>query len=321
MTNKVAYNEPLRILTAVNFHFVASRLEYLFQVVRALSEYPTEAMDIVITTNVAQENLHRQIRQLCEPLLEPFPLGGQKKSLLIESYPNLGDPWMLPWCHKHLIRDVFLKDDSGYSHFIYLEDDILLPFRNFNYFLCYRDRLKTEGLIPSFQRIEFNSYDGNLYYLDQVGVSDFNSRRRVMLDGYEFVNLDYPFHAMFILDRELAREYIGTRSFDRELSKEVRPDFDLAVRSGMGLCFENVPPGFAHRFACPVNPKSLTTPCWSWVYHLPNNYTNNRLKPFGKTRIDQMFDPDSNAVKWCEPSKLSLYSDRLRRHISTLVGR
>ena len=313
-------NQSLRILAAVAFHFRPSRLEYLFQVVRGLSQFPVGAIDIVITTNVDQGNLLDQITDVCEPLLESCPARGGTKRLLIKSYPKLEDPWFLPWCHKPLISAEFLKSDSGYSHFMYLEDDILLSFENFSYFLYYRELLKEKRLIPSFQRIEYNDCTNRLYFADQVGVSNFNSRDRVKLDGYEFVNLDYPYDAMFILDRELALEYIGTRSFDRELSERVRPDCDVAVRAAMGLCYENVPSGFAHRYVSPVNPATLTTPCWSWVYHLPNNYVNNHLKAFGKTRVDQLFDPDSNAVKWREPSKIRIYSDRLKRRISGLAG-
>jgi hypothetical protein len=316
VTNDAKHN--IRVLAAVTFHFRASRIEYLFQVVRALAQYPIAALDIVIVTNVDQEDLLNQIRAACEPLLESFPGCRGTKRLLLESHTQLMDPWLLPWSHKHLIANEFINND--YSHFIYLEDDILLSFENFSYFMYYRDRLKDRGLLPAFQRVEYNNDTNRLYFCDQVGVSDFNSRPGVKLDGYEFVNLDYPWTAMFILDRELALEYIGARSFDRQLSESVRPDWDLACRAGMGLSFENAPAGFSHRGVCPVNQETLTTPCWSWVYHLPNNYTKNRLKPFGKTRIDQIFDPDSNAVKWREPSKLSWYSHRLKRRISALAG-
>lgn len=307
----------IRILAAVTFHFRPERIEYLFQVVRALSEFPVGALDIVIVTNVDQDNLVDQLRNACKPLLDPFSAWGGSKRLSIESHTQLDDPWLLPWSHKHLIADEFLQND--YTHFIYIEDDIRLSYKNFSYFIYYRDLLKEHGLIPAFQRVEYNNDTNRLYFCDQIGVSDFSARRRVKLDGYEFVNLDYPWCALFILDRELALEYVGTRSYDRQLSESVRPDWDLACRAGMGVCFENVPPGFSHRGASPVNPQTLTTPCWSWVYHLPNNYTKSRLRPFGKTRIDQIFDPDRNAVKWREPSKLMWYSDRLRRHISTLL--
>jgi hypothetical protein len=135
----------------------------------------------------------------------------------------------------------------------------------------------------------------------------------VNLDEYAFVNLDYPFNAMFILDRELALEYVETLSFDRERSKVVRPEWDVACRAAMGLCFENPPQGFAIRYVSPVDPRTLTTPSWSWIYHLPNNYAKNRLQPFAKTRTDQQFSSEENVVTWRPASKFNEYLARLLR--------
>lgn len=304
---------PVRILAAVTFHFREPRLQYLFQVVRALCEYPVEALDIVIVTNVDQDGALKQIRDLCAPLFRPFPVRSRsRKNLLIESFPKLADPWLLPWSHKHLISERFLSAELTYTHFIYIEDDILLSFDNFRYFTHYREMLKERKLIPSFQRIEYNDADNHLYLVDQVGVTDLSLRSCVNLDGYAFVNLDYPFNAMFILDRELALEYVETPSFDREGSKLVRPEWDVACRAAMGLCFENPPEGFAARYVSPVDPSALTTPSWSWVYHLPNNYAKDRLKPFSKTRTDQQFSPNANVVSWRPASKVVEYLALMR---------
>ena len=307
---------PFRILAAVTFHFRENRLQYLFRVVRALSEYPVEALDVVIITNVNQQVALEQIRDLCAPLFTRFPLRpGSKKSLSIESFPKLPDPFLLAWSHKHLIADEFLGAQSAYSHFIYVEDDILLSFDNFCYFVHYREKLKSAGLIPSFQRIEYNDADNRLYLLDQKGVSDFGSRKRVDLDGYAFVNLDYPYDAMFILDRDLALEYVETPSFDQERSKVMLPELDIRERAAMGLCFENPPQGFVVRYASPVDPATLLTPYWCWVYHLTNNYAKDHLTPFGKIRIDQLFERGENVVAWRPPSRVARYLARLRLRI------
>jgi hypothetical protein len=305
---------PFRILVAITFHFREARLQYLFQAVRALSEYPVESLDIVIVTDADHQEALRQIGDLCTPLFQPFPARPKSKSSFsIESFPNLPDPWLLPWSHKHLISDTFLSERSSYTHFIYIEDDILVSFDNFCYFVYYRKLLEDKRLIPSFQRIEYNNVDNWLYLVDQIGASDFRSRKRVDLDGFAFVNLDFPYSAMFILDRELALEYVKTPSFDRARSKMVQPKMDVAARAAMGLCYENPPQGFVLRYVSPVNPSTLMTPYWSWVYHTPNNYAQNRLTPFAKTRTDQLFSPRKNVLTWQAPNKLAIHFERLRR--------
>jgi hypothetical protein len=295
----------VRILVAVTFHFREARLQYLFQVIRALCEYHVEALDIVVVTNVDHDAPLKQIRDLCAPLFTPLPMRPKAtRTLSIESFPKLADPWLLPWSHKRLIADRFLNSESAYTHFIYVEDDVQLSFDNFCYFLRYREMLKGTGLIPSFQRVEYNDADNRLYLLDQIGVADLGSRNCVNLDGYAFVNPDYPFNAMFVLDRELALEYVESASFDRERSKVVKPDWDVACRAAMGLCFEPPPQGFSMRSVIPVDPATRTVPAWSWVYHLPNNYAKDRLKPFAKTPIDQQFSTEGNVTTWRPASKL-----------------
>lgn len=302
-----------RILVSINFHYSAARLEYLFGVIRALSEYPVEILDIIVVTNVDNEEKLSNIRTLCEPLLEALPSRqSSKKTLSFKSVTNLSNPWLLPWSHKPLISEIFMAKESLYTHFIYLEDDILLSFDNFLYFVGFREKLAAHGLIPSFQRIEYNNEDNRLYLLDQVGVSDFEGRRRIEIDGYAFVNLDYPHTAMFILDRALAAEYVSCSSFDRERSVAIRPDWGICERASMGLCFENTPAGFAHRYVSPVNAATRTTPRWSWVYHLANNYSKNELTPFAKTRADQQFSNDGSVAVWGPPSKFKKFLSRVR---------
>jgi len=307
---------PFRILVDVTFHYCESRLQYLFQVIRALSEYPVESTDIVIVTNVADQNKLHEIMSLCSPLVERHPARPSgKKTLSIESFPNLADPWHLPWCHKRLISDRFLNTEMAYTHYIHLEDDILLSFDNFCYFIRYRDLLRDHRLIPSFHRVEFNADDNRLYLVDQIGVSDFPSRKAIDVDNFAFVNPDYPHNAMFILDKKLALEYIASPSFDLERSKDVRPSWGLCERAGMGLCFENPSEGFSSRYVIPVNPKTFKTPYWSWVYHIANNYTKNPRVRFGKTQTDQLFSSDISAVHWSAPTKV----DNMVWHVNRLA--
>ncbi len=309
---------PFRILVDITYHYKESRLQYLFQVVRAFAEYPVESIDIVVVTNVAEKDKLNNITRLCSPLMDSHPARpGSKKTLSIESHPDLADPWHLPWCHKHLISDRFLDAKTGYTHYIHVEDDILVSFDNFCYFARYRDLLRNERLIPSFQRVEFCLENNRLYLVDQIGVSDFPSRKRVDVDRFSFVNPDYPHNAMFILDRELALEYISSQSFDRDLSANLRPQWGLCERASMGLCFEDPAEGFSSRYAIPIDPCTLTTPYWSWVYHVANNYTKNPRARFGKTEVHQLFSSDITSVKWSPPTKL----ENIFWHLNRLARR
>jgi hypothetical protein len=242
---------------------------------------------------------------LCSPLLERHPARpSSTKTLSAESFPDLSDPWHLPWCHKRLISDRFLAVGAAFTHYIHVEDDILLSFDNFRYFIRYRELLRNRRLIPSFQRVEFNSNDNRLYLVDQIGVSDVASLGQIDLDNFRFVNPEYPHNAMFILDKNLALEYVNTRSFDRERSMDVRPQWGLCERASMGLCFENPPDGFSCRYVIPVDPATLKSPYWSWVYHVASKYTKNPRVPFGKTQPAQLFSRDTGVINWSRPTRV-----------------
>jgi hypothetical protein len=313
--------DPFRLLVAVTFHFRTSRLQLLYQVIRALVEYPVDALEVVLITNVgAQSPEVQHLKDLCSPLFEALPeRSGSRLELSVESVVGLPDPWLLPWCHKNLIRDRFLDLTGGYSHFIYIEDDILVSYDNFRYFVHYRDVLREHQLIPSFQRIEYNDADNSLYVVDQLATNEFSTRNRVTAGSYDFVNLDNPYAAMFVLDHELASEYVRSASFDRSQSEQVNPEWGVAERAAMGLCYENVPPGFTSRFVSPVDSVKLTTPRWSWVYHMTNNYSKNRMTPFAKVRADRLFVGDSSN-NWRPPSKLARYSGRVRQRLTSALG-
>src|SRR5262245_12066920 len=127
---------PLRLLVAVTFHYDDKRLRYLFQVIRGMSDFPVEHLEVVVATNVDNAAKLNRIRSLCDPLLDAPPWSGGKV-LSIESYPQLDDPWHLPWCHKHLITDRFLAQGSSFTHFVHVEDDLLLSLDNLLYFIRY----------------------------------------------------------------------------------------------------------------------------------------------------------------------------------------
>ena len=313
-----SFRLPFRVLAEVTFHYNAAKLRYLFQVIRALSEYPIEMLDVVVVTNVADESKLRKISSLCQPLFRPHPWRPDStKSLAFASFPKLADPWHLPWSHKRLISEKFLSPDANYTHYIHLEEDILLSFDNFCYFANYRDVLAPHRLIPSFQRIEFNYDDNRLYVVDQVGVSDFEDRKSVEVGEYCFVNPDYPHNGLFVLDRELAREYVHTRSFDIERSRGVKPQWGLCERAAMGLCFENPGQGFVSRYAIPVDSHTREIPYWSWVYHVSNKYTTYRMTRYGKTEPDKVFCGDPQLVQWSPPTSL----ERVVRKTNRLLKR
>jgi hypothetical protein len=273
-----------RLLVCIVFAYRRDRIRFLYEVMRSLSEFMAGHVDVIVMTNTDRREDLALLEDLFTVLENPTA------RFEARGFVGLDHPFALPWCAKPIIRDEFLDERRGYTHFVHIEDDIRFTFQNFCYFLKYRQPLAARGLIPSFVRVEYNYAMDYLYCTDHFARSDLNSLRQIEIDGMLFANFDSLHNAMHVLDRDLAMEYVGTRSFDRYESEQVF-DWWICERAAMGLCFENIPEGFISRLAVPVlkgRPRPATC---AWVYHLANNYTNEAppRTHFGKLRMDGLY--------------------------------
>ena len=273
-----------RLLVCVAFHFVLSRIPYLFDVVRTLAEYPVERIDIVILTSEGGM-LSPVLATLCDQLSM-----GQVFVSLRRAGP-LDHPYYLTWEHKAVITEMLAEDPIRHTHFIYLEYDMRLSFLNFCYFLASREALAGQGCIPSFLRTEFHSGKGVITVTDQRTPTYVDTAPSFIIDQVRYIFISNPYCALFILDRALAQEHAESRSFDPEASKAVS-GWGVLERAAMGQCFEDVTPGFPSRWVVPVNAETLVPERAALVHHLPNNYAlDENPGPhymFGKIRVDEV---------------------------------
>jgi len=193
----------------------------------------------------------------------------------------------LTWEHKPAIKDEFLHSNE-YTHFIYLEDDEELTFDNFQYFLEYREKLRNRGLLPALVRVEYHKGLNDFTVTDQPGPVTVANCPHFTLDGFMLINLNHPYMGCFILDQELAAEYVDSLSFGVETSLK-RTGWHIRERSAAGVCFENIPTGFTSRYVIPVDQNAHTIPKCVWIRHLPNNYADWEGMGYGKTPVNNLF--------------------------------
>ena len=271
-----------RVLCAITFHFADNHLGFLTAVLRSLSEFPVADLSVVIVTNTFREEDLAQLRRLCSEM----PSG---KTASIRRYGSLPHPFNLTWCHKAIISEEFAAGNHGrYTHFIYLEDDIELSFANFCYFVEYREVLRSFGLLPAFIRVEYSAALGGFVASDAFWPVYVPVQSHIRLGDTVLVNMPNPYNPFFILDVELAAEYVRSRSFDREGSRALC-SWGVRERAAMGLCLENVPPPFQTRYLVPVSRRTAMTPAFAQVRHLPDNYANDPRSPLGKVPVDGLF--------------------------------
>lgn len=285
-TQEISFDaQNARIVVYITFHYRQDRLRYLFDVIKSLGEFPIAAMDIVVVTNVSNGEQVEAIRTLGARILS----AGKSLDFLIVS--NLEHPFDLTWSHKPRMKTDFLDKEKNYTHFIYMEDDIRFTYSNFIYFLTYDNLLSEFGLIPSFIRYEYNYTLDDICLSDHMGPVVYNGRSEVDIGELRFMNTEYPYMAMFIMNREHAAEYISSMSFDKDLSVNVHPWW-IAERAAMGLTWERVPDGFSSRYVIPILHGQPLGECY--IHHLPNNYTNDygdQRRGLAKLTPDKAFIP------------------------------
>lgn len=262
-----------KLAIAVTFHYAENRFEYLSKMASKFGLLSRE-VEVAVITNVADEERQNNIR-------DAMPKGSF--NLRVFSPTLLGHPFLLAWSHFDVFRRLF-QEDLSITHFMYLEDDILVSPENLEYWLQGREFLRPFGLIPSFLRYEFKKNDGNPYSTDVTKKAKFWKLPRVRVtDTYFYVNLRQPYQGMYLLDRELMHEHLSGPSSS--------PDFGpwgIRERAAQGLTYANVPKGYRSRnfVGFDIEQGKVDSKCL--IHHTPNNYADDPNAVFGKIPVAEI---------------------------------
>ncbi len=259
------------------------RLQYFLDMIRCFAEMPVRRVTFFIYVNTTDPDALRVVEEMFDICRTP------DRILELRPRVDLDHPYALCWQHKELFEAEFLPGD--YTHFVHLEDDMRFSLLNLQYFLGAREALRPFGLIPSFIRYEWNIAQKAAFASDQGHPIRMIDLPVIDAGDHWFTVMPSVYCACFMMDRELATEYIATRSFDRERSKEVF-GWEISERAAMGLAFENPPEGYNCRYNVAVaKHPAWPAPC-AWVLHWPGNFTNDPNTVLGKRRMDNIIVGD-----------------------------
>jgi len=265
----------VHLLTAISFHYHRAKLPFLRAVA---AEQPS--LGATVTLNVFTNASAPQDLESIEACLPPASNGFGSR---IIGVPPQAHPYFLTWAHKHALRTTFI-DSPGLTHFLYLEDDILVTRANVAYWLSARETLRPFGLLPGFFRVERRGATGRSVSTDLTRRIRLWKAPALRLDARRwFIGLDNPYHAMYLFDRELALEHMA--------GPAINPDFGpwrIREQAAQGQTFVGAPPGFRARTVVPFDPEALRIPSECHVRHLPNNYGDDEASPFGKIELDDL---------------------------------
>lgn len=260
------------LLTAITFHYDKNRLTYLEKVCRQI---PSLAFNykVIVVTNTQDENSLNEILDRLKGL----------NNLELVVHPQASHPYFLTWAHHPIFKQQLISD-SGFSHYMYLEDDIFVTARNINYWLRGRHELQNSSFYPSFVRYEINQKNCKHYATDITKSLQFKKLPQVIIStDYAYISSPQPYQGMYLMDQKMLHEYYNSPAYS--------PDFgswNIREKATQGLTFLNVPNKFFSRnlIGCSLPQKSIDPD--AFIEHLPANYANDKNSPFGKILIDKL---------------------------------
>lgn len=240
----------MKLWVSLCFYYVENRLENFKKTISNLSSIPN--IKITVDSNVNfDSNLDIRVTQLA-------------------------DPYHYTWEHKKYMPE-FLKSD--YTHFAYIEGNLKVTQKTFDYWIKTRQLFKDNNLnlIPAVHRIQKDK-NGQIYSLDSIHKQ--NNRLTLKIENQTFVFLSEPYQGMFIMDKEMVEEHIKSDFYSLGLKRS----YGIRESANLGNTYVNVLNVMPHRVVVPLN---IPEECM--VEHFGTDYLNDPNSPHAKIKIEELF--------------------------------
>jgi len=181
-------------------------------------------------------------------------------------------PYFLSWKCRDLLKQQ--KDD--YDVFMYIEDDILVPYKSIEYWLKYSNKLTENGHNLGFVRIE--TLHGVEYITDLLKTEKFD--KFIVLQNEPYVVNDInPYCAFWIYDKNEFNRFVNSQFYDINNIN----DYGIREKSAIGLhgLFTN----WYKNTVIPIVNNNLIDDCK--IYHLSNNYVNDKHSSLAKVEFEK----------------------------------
>lgn len=240
-----------KLLICIAHHYVPEKLIYLKQVVERFLSYNLDVTIIIDT------NSYELLKYL------------NYHNVYIYANNKLEHPHHLAWLHRQHIKD-FIDD---FDYFMYIEDDIDLPFKNFVEYLN-NFELLFPNYVPSFIRVE--TLDGIDYAVDVQKQQKINNSNIIKIGDKKFISLNRPYHAFWIMPHKELKETISNDFINYCKDRELAASYPMSGLSKKPLIM--------------LDNNKISNLCYS--YHLPNKYVNmiGVEHKFGRIELDNLLE-------------------------------
>ena len=144
-------NYPKKIAIVICFYFNKNKINILKKTVKSITTLFN--FELTLLTN----QLSKKQKNILLKVIR-----SKKRTIKIYEATKLPDNNLLPWYSINVMKERF--KNKSFSHFMFIEDDIIISSKNICYWIYYRKILKKFNLVPGFLRYE--NYKKDLYAVD-----------------------------------------------------------------------------------------------------------------------------------------------------------
>tara|TARA_B100000029_G_scaffold482605_1_gene532901 strand:+ start:578 stop:1591 length:1014 start_codon:yes stop_codon:yes gene_type:complete len=275
---------PKSLAICICFFYNESNFENLKEVCKNLSNLAQE-IDVTIITNENNEAKLRKLHDHINQEIEYFNIHN-----VLEKY----HPFLLPWAHFDIMKKKVANDK--FTHFLFIEDDILISKKNVIYWVKSREALRPFNLIPAFLRTELKKSENNVYSTDALKKVKFDQMPKVFSSqndlAFTNVGKDSSYQGCYFMDKDLMLEHLNGPSSQPDygfFKKEIRENFPTREKANLGLMYADVPFGFLNRHVVPVSINKKKVYDYCLIKHLSNRFVNDENSKHGKIKINELF--------------------------------
>jgi hypothetical protein len=267
-----------RIDVHIVSHYREGRVKHLGLTLDAISEWKGCILRVVVTSNTDRY----QSTGFLSKYESIFSNRGHKLELNVVD--NLDNPRLLTWAHKKYLPEWTASASNGEDYFFYIEDDLVLTNANITYFIRNQKTLAQSNLIPGFLRYENKGDEVRL--VDVFAPEYWERERSLNIDGNIFHANKNPYWGGFGLNKDLAQEYLRSRSFSLEQSNFVQ-HWNVQERAAMGLTWENPSKRLKTRVVVPIVNGAPDPGCLIW--HCSNNYSEDDHPVIARLTVERAY--------------------------------
>jgi hypothetical protein len=201
----------VKITVHISFFYIEERIKYINKIIDETNKYEYETDIYIHTSNNIDKNVFNKYTN-------------GTINIIYHDLSNI-HPYYLTW----KCRDLLAKQMNDYDIFMYIEDDILVPYKAIKYWLKYNEKLIAKKYNLGFVRIEIDN--DNVEYITDLPKCQLSSFIKLDEQLYA-VNDVNPYCAFWIYNKTEFKNFVNSKFYNLN---NIPNFYGIREKSAIGL--------------------------------------------------------------------------------------